>query len=123
MSALAALALQAGFPLIEKLLTRKLGDANGQLAAQVIRRIADRAGVVPGQIELAAEEQPGRVIDAMRDRIEAIVALIPEAWLGDDERFENVDAHRAAYVDYFVRRLEAPRPWIEEAARARTLLV
>ena len=67
MSALVALALQAGFPVIEKLLTKKLGDANGQLAAQVIRTIADRAGVVPEQIELAASEQPGRVIDAMRE--------------------------------------------------------
>lgn len=58
-----------------------------------------------------------------RERIEEIVAMIPDAWLGDEERFRDVGAHRNAYVEYLMRRLEAPRPWIEEAARARTLLV
>ena len=67
MSALVALALQAGFPVIEKLLTKKLGGQNGELAAQIIRSIAERAGVIPEQIELAAEERPEKIIDAMRE--------------------------------------------------------
>ena len=51
--------------------------------------------------------------------IESIVALIPEAWLAEDPYFADVDAHRRAYVDYLVRRLEEPRNWLEEAVRAR----
>jgi hypothetical protein len=55
--------------------------------------------------------------------VESIVALIPESWLGDVPELATVDAHRAAYRDWILRRLEAPRPWVEEAARARALLV
>ena len=47
--------------------------------------------------------------------IEAIVRLVPQEWLGD------VTAE--SYIQYFVRRLEAPRAFVEEAIRARTLLV
>lgn len=47
--------------------------------------------------------------------IAQIVALIPEEWIEGDER--------AAYREYFMRRLESPRQWMEEAARARTLRV
>jgi hypothetical protein len=46
-----------------------------------------------------------------------IVDLIPESWL-DPDRDE-----RAGYREYFKRRLEGPREWVEEAARARSLLV
>ena len=58
-----------------------------------------------------------------RDKLEAVVALIPESWLGGDPPFPSAKEHRAAYVDYLARRLAAPRLWEEEAARARTLLV
>ena len=49
------------------------------------------------------------------DVIAQIVELIPEEWIEGDER--------AAYREYFVRRLESPREWMEEAARARTIRV
>jgi hypothetical protein len=55
--------------------------------------------------------------------IESIVALIPDSWLGDVPQFPTVDAHRAAYRDWLLERLTSPRAWVEEAARARTLLV
>lgn len=51
--------------------------------------------------------------------IAKIVAAIPESWLGDEPRFASVDAHRDAYRDYFLRRLEPPREWVEDAVRAR----
>ncbi|HEX2062001.1 MAG TPA: HipA family kinase [Thermoanaerobaculia bacterium] len=57
-----------------------------------------------------------REIDALfapmvtREAIEGIVTLIPEPWL---------DAPRNAYTDHLLRRLEAPREWVEEAIRAR----
>jgi hypothetical protein len=47
--------------------------------------------------------------------IERIVALIPEAWADEKDR--------SAYRDYFMRRLESPREWMEDAARARTIRV
>jgi HipA-like protein len=57
------------------------------------------------------------------ERIAAIVARVPDDWLGDEPAFASQDAHRAAYVDYFVRRLVAPRAFAEEAAHARSLHV
>ena len=47
-----------------------------------------------------------------------IVALIPDEWLADEPCFADKAAHRQAYADYFVRRLQAPRAFAEEAARA-----
>lgn len=67
MSALASLALQTGLPILEKVLTRKLGPATGELATEVIRAVADRAGTTPEEIETLAETTPGRVVEAMRD--------------------------------------------------------
>ncbi len=48
------------------------------------------------------------------DAIARVVDLVPEAWREDDP---------AGYREYLTRRLEAPREWVEEAARARSLLV
>jgi hypothetical protein len=47
--------------------------------------------------------------------IDEVVNLIPEAWLEGLER--------TIYRRWLLARLEAPRMWVEEAARARTLLV
>jgi hypothetical protein len=55
--------------------------------------------------------------------IERIVGLIPDSWLGDEPQFPSVEEHRAAYRDYFTRRLESPRMWMEDAVRARTLRI
>jgi hypothetical protein len=48
--------------------------------------------------------------------LEEIMALIPEEWLDAPEQ-------RAGYRQWLQRRLEEPREWVEEAIRARTLLV
>lgn len=76
MSALGAIALQAGLPIIEKLLSKRIGDEGGKLATQVIQTIAERAGTTPDQIEAFAETTPGRVIDAMREVERAAPELI-----------------------------------------------
>ncbi len=55
------------------------------------------------------------------DEIARIVAMIPDVWL-DEPSFATKDEHRAAYRTYLEQRLAAPRVWMEEAARARTLL-
>lgn len=52
------------------------------------------------------------------ERLAEIVALIPEAWLTADPLFSGPAAQRRAYVDYFVRRLQAPRAFVQEAIRA-----
>lgn len=53
------------------------------------------------------------------EAIDAVLAQIPEAWLGDEPRFASAGEHRRGYRDYLLRRLEAPRTWAEEAARVR----
>jgi hypothetical protein len=50
------------------------------------------------------------------EAIAEIVELIPDAWLEEREQ-------RAGYREWFRRRLENPREWVEEAMRARSLLV
>ena len=47
-----------------------------------------------------------------------IVAQIPDAWLGDGAPFADASEQRAAYVEYLTRRLDAPRAFVAEAARA-----
>jgi hypothetical protein len=54
-----------------------------------------------------------------RELLEHILQLIPDLWLGDVAEFETPDAHRAAYLDYLLTRLETPRDFVEEAANAR----
>ncbi len=48
-----------------------------------------------------------------------IAALIPDDWLPAEPGLADPAAHRRAYVDYLVARLEAPRAFVEEAERAR----
>ncbi len=50
-----------------------------------------------------------------RQVIADIVELIPEDWLGDEPLFGSAREHRAAYVTYLMRRLEAPRDFVLEA--------
>jgi len=52
-----------------------------------------------------------------------VVALIPDAWLGDEPLFANVAEHRAAYTTYLLNRLDVPRVFVEEAIDARTRLL
>jgi len=50
------------------------------------------------------------------EALERIVSMIPDSWLDKPE-------HRGAYQEWLLRRLEEPREWVEEAIRARTLLL
>lgn len=64
----------------------------------------------------------------MRERITPevirnVVALIPDAWLIGEPSFGTSDRYRDAYIQYLVRRLEPPHAFLEEAIRARSLLV
>jgi hypothetical protein len=83
MSALAALAAQAGIKFVEKALTKRIGDECGQLAGDVLAHVAQRAGVVPDDLEALAESEPGRVIEAMRD----VEPMVPELLAHEVEMF------------------------------------
>jgi hypothetical protein len=51
--------------------------------------------------------------------IKAVVDQVPDAWLPRDQTIGGPSAQRRAYVTYLLRRLEAPRPFVEEAERGR----
>ena len=54
------------------------------------------------------------------EAIAGVVQMIPDAWLAGDALFGSSGEYRAAYVEYLVKRLEAPRAFLEEAIRARS---
>ena len=69
-----------------------------------------------GALEQVDAELAGRLTP---DVIEAIVALVPDAWLTDDTPGSTDGATRADYARYLGDRLEAPRAFVGEALRAR----
>jgi hypothetical protein len=65
----------------------------------------------------AADERLAARLD--RTVLERIVADVPDDWLPEEDGLPDAAAHRRAYVDYLVTRLEARRGFVEEAERAR----
>ena len=55
--------------------------------------------------------------------LQQVVALVPDAWLASDKAFAEPARARDAYVQHLSRRLAAPRAFLEEAKRARSMLV
>jgi len=53
------------------------------------------------------------------DVIDGVVSQIPDAWLADDPDGATPADSRAAYARFLSARIEAPRAFVEEAARAR----
>ncbi len=68
---------------------------------------------LPGATRLA-EVDEAMAASLTPARNEAIVAEVPEEWVG---------GQRGEYVRFLVDRLAAPRPFIEEALRAHARLV
>ena len=58
-----------------------------------------------------------------RARISEVVDAIPPSWLGALQGFPDEESHRAAYVAWLNARLTALPQVLEEAVRARALLV
>jgi hypothetical protein len=50
--------------------------------------------------------------------IRAVVAGVPDVWLGGEAIFADIAAQREAYVDYLSARLHGPRRWLQEAQEA-----
>ena len=58
-----------------------------------------------------------------REVLERVVAEVPDTWLAGEDRFAGPAEHRAAFVRQLERRLAAAPAFVEEAERARALLV
>jgi hypothetical protein len=54
------------------------------------------------------------------DRLENLVESIPNLWLENDPGFADQGSVRAAYLDFFVSRLQASDVFVEEAIHARS---
>jgi hypothetical protein len=54
-----------------------------------------------------------------RAALERILAAVPDGWLVAEGEEGDPGAHRREYVDYLMARLAPPRPFVEEAERAR----
>jgi hypothetical protein len=65
----------------------------------------------------AADSRHARRID--RALIAGLVNMLPDLWLPKDPVAGDANDQRAAYVRYLLRRLVAPRSFVEEAERAR----
>ena len=85
-------------------------------ATRPFERIADHV-LLPFAASVAEADR--RLAPRLRaDELDAILAAIPDDWLGD-QRFAGLDAERAAYRSYLSRRLDARSVWVAEAERAR----
>ena len=71
-------------------------------------------------IEEADATLSGRVTP---EAVGELVALVPDEWLGAEPRFAEAQAHRAAYAEYLIGRLRAPRDFVKEAVDARAVSV
>ncbi len=68
---------------------------------------------IAGDLAAADAELAPKVTEAA---LRAILAEVPDDWLTGEA---TPDATRAGYVDHLLARLEGPRPFVEEALRAK----
>jgi hypothetical protein len=52
-----------------------------------------------------------------------LLSYVPDEWLAGEARFREARAHREAYFEYLLSRMEAPRDFVREAADARAVSV
>jgi hypothetical protein len=57
------------------------------------------------------------------EQLRAVLALIPDSWLGDEPDLTDATVHRAAYLSYLISRRDASAVFVEEALNARAQLV
>ena len=91
-------------------------DPDGH-ARRPFERIRDHV-LLPyaGAVEAADARHASRIDEAL---VAGIVEAIPDAWLPADPLIGEAAAQRQAYIRYLTLRLAAPRPFVEEAERAR----
>jgi hypothetical protein len=69
----------------------------------------------------ALREADAKMSERLSPSIGSIVRLIPDVWLVGEPSFGDKNQQRDAYTEYLVNRLEAPRVFLEEAIRARSV--
>jgi hypothetical protein len=81
-------------------------------------RIADHVLLPYASSIAAADDRLAPLVT--RELLEWITSAVPDAWLRDGAgTLASPEEHRRAYVDYLLTRVESPRPFVEEADRAR----
>jgi hypothetical protein len=70
-----------------------------------------------GRLEQADQEAQARLSE---EKLAAVVELVPDAWLPDDEGFNGRTHQRHAYLNFFVQRLRNSQAFVREAMHART---
>ncbi len=73
-----------------------------------------------GSLHEVDEEMAARLTP---EAIASVVEQIPAAWLTGEASSPGAGAARSTYRSFLLRRLEPPRPFVEEAIRARALHV
>jgi len=58
-----------------------------------------------------------------KEKIQAIVSLIPDEWLENEPAFSSVDEHRQAYIKYLELRLTNSEIFVKEANHARESII
>jgi hypothetical protein len=91
-----------------------------------IERSRDPFSLIKSHVLLPFANALQAVDNEMSERLtpqvmKRIVDLIPDAWLEENALFSDRAQHRAAYLEYLLRRLDLPHSFLEEAARARSL--
>lgn len=91
-------------------------------------RARDRFPLIKDHVLLRRASQLERADSVMTARLNAdliaqIVRLIPDVWLEGADAFDSPDEYRAAYREYLIERLNSPHDFIDEALRARALLL
>jgi hypothetical protein len=89
------------------------GDAFPQVKDHVLLPFATR-------LEQVHERMLAQVTP---EAIERVTAQIPDALLGSDAKFDSTERYREAYAEYLRRRREHSHVFLEEAVRARSMLV
>lgn len=84
-----------------------------QIKDQVLLPFASRLREVDAELAACLDEPVVR----------ETVSAIPDSWLRGEQGFDDPDAVREAYAAWLLSRLESPREFCEEAARAHAALV
>ncbi|GAC1662677.1 MAG: hypothetical protein NVS9B8_00340 [Candidatus Limnocylindrales bacterium] len=82
-------------------------------------RLADHVLLPFASSIAAADERLAPLVTD--DLVEELARAVPDEWLAPDPVLGDAAAQRRAYVAYLRRRLEAPRPFVEEVERARSI--
>lgn len=73
-AAILSIASQIGAPLVRRVLSNRIGAQNADLATSVVEAVAKRAGVGVPDLDRFADENPTRMVDAVRET----EAMMPE---------------------------------------------